>query len=115
MKYELSTFPPALFEGRNLLRKAEKPQLANAIYDHVNDVVLDCLPKTDRYVLDGGSLLHRIPWTRGDSYSKIAQIYADFTIQQYGSATTVVLMAMKKCHPLKITYIREEDIIFILL
>ena len=90
MKYELSTFPPAIFEGRNFLRKAEKPQLANAIYDHANDVVLDCLPKTDRYVLDGGSLLHRIPWTRGDSYGKIAQIYADFTIQQYGSATTVV-------------------------
>jgi len=28
MSYELSSFPPALFKARNVLRKADKPQLA---------------------------------------------------------------------------------------
>ena len=34
MKYELSPFPPALFEARKVLRKPDKPQLANAITDY---------------------------------------------------------------------------------
>ena len=31
LTYYLSPYPPALFETRNILRKAEKPQLAQAI------------------------------------------------------------------------------------
>ena len=46
-------------------------------------------PKTDRYVLDGGSLLHRLPWTNGESYNTIASSYADFTVRHYGLATVV--------------------------
>ena len=34
MTYELSPFPPSLFEGNKILRKADKPQLAQAINDH---------------------------------------------------------------------------------
>ena len=90
MCYELSPFPPALFEAGNIFRKADKPQLAHAICDHASDAILDTVPETDHYVLDGGSLLHRIPWKHGQSYGKIAQSYADFTIQHYGSATTIV-------------------------
>ena len=48
LSYELSPFPPALFETRNILRKADKPQLAQAIRDHVTDLssdaVINCLP-----------------------------------------------------------------------
>ena len=90
MRYELSPFPPALFEARNVFRKADKPQLAHAICDHASDSILDSVPETECHVLDGGSLLHRIPWQRGKSYGEIAQSYADFTIRHYGSATTVV-------------------------
>ena len=64
MSYELSPFPPALFEARSVFRKADKPQLAHAIIDHSNKVsteaVGDSVPKTEHYVLDGGSLLHRL-------------------------------------------------------
>jgi hypothetical protein len=41
-------------------------------------------------VLDGGSLLHRLTWKSGDSYAAIAQSYADFTVGQYGSSTTIL-------------------------
>jgi len=58
--------PPALFETRNILRKSDKPQLAQTIRDHAADLsseaVTNSIPKTDYYVLDGGSLLHRLPW-----------------------------------------------------
>ena len=62
IRYELSPFPPALFEARHVFRKADKPQLAHAIRDHASDAMLDCVPESTRHVLDGGSLLHRVPW-----------------------------------------------------
>ena len=37
MCYELSPFPPALFEAGNIFRKADKPQLAHAICDHASN------------------------------------------------------------------------------
>ena len=39
LKYELSPFPPALFEARKVHRKPDKPQLANAITDYVTKSV----------------------------------------------------------------------------
>jgi len=77
LTYELSPYPPALFETRNILRKADKLQLAQAIRDHAADV------------LDGDSLLHHLPWKKGDSYNAIAESYADFTVRHYGQATVV--------------------------
>ena len=93
MNYELSPFPPSLFEARNIFREADKPQITVAIADHSRKVsdeaIKDSTPKTDHYVLDGGSLLHRLQWKAGDSYGAIAQAYADFTVRHYGLATVV--------------------------
>ena len=93
LTYELSPYPPALFETRNILRKADKPQLPQAIRDHAADLsseaVMNSIPKTDCYVLDGGSLLHRLPWKKGDSYNAIAESYAYCTVRHYGQATVV--------------------------
>ena len=50
---------------------------------------MNSIPKTDCYVLDGGSLLHRLPWKKSDSYNAIAESYADFTVRNYGQATVV--------------------------
>ena len=93
MSYELSTFPTALFEAKEILRKADKPQLANAVAEYSikqsSKSVHDYIPPTDHYVLDGGSLLHRLSWKRGDRHGAIAKSYADFTIRHYGKATIV--------------------------
>lgn len=93
LDYELSPFPPALFEASYVMRKAEKPQLAKAIDEHARNLsdkaVTNEVPKTDNYVLDGGSLIHRVQWTKGSTYGSIAQTYADFTLRNYGTATVV--------------------------
>ena len=59
MKYELSPFPRALFEARNVLRKPDKPQLVNAITDYAakasretHEATGDAQPKPQHYVLD---------------------------------------------------------------
>ena len=97
MRYELSSFPPTLFEARNVFRKADTPQSAHAIRDHASGAMLDCVPVSTRHVLDFGSLLHRVPWQLGTSYGEIAKYYADFAIRHYG--------------PLKTTRTREADAI----
>lgn len=43
------------------------------------EVPNESIPQTEHYVLDGGSLLHRVPWKKGSSYGAIAKLYADFT------------------------------------
>lgn len=93
LEYELSPYPPALFEANCMFTKPEKTQLAIAIekYDsrQSDEAVSNEIPRTDSYVLDGGSLLHRGPWTKGSTYGTIADSYVNFTLRNYGTTTVV--------------------------
>ena len=82
MKYELSPYPPSIFEGMNLLRKPDKAPLLHAVRNHVNSSndAIQVIPKTDHYVLDGSSLIHRLKWTDGSTYNSIVDAYASFTV-----------------------------------
>ena len=70
MSHELSPFPSALFEAKNILRKADKAQLAHVIKDHFNNLatepIAEVIPQVEYYVIDGGSLLHRLAWKKDD-------------------------------------------------
>jgi hypothetical protein len=92
LKYELCSYPPSLFDSRTMLRKADKPPLAHAILKHLNINDSNHPKSTEephKFILDGGSLLHRLTWTRGSTYDDIASSYAKFTTEKYGSATIV--------------------------
>ena len=41
--------------------------------DHASDAMIDCVPETTHRVLDGGSLLHRIPWQHGTRLCKYGE------------------------------------------
>jgi hypothetical protein len=43
------------------------------------------------YMLDGGSLLHRLQWNKGDSFEKIASMYADFVCHRFGTSNCTVV------------------------
>lgn len=90
--HELCSYPPALFESRNVLLPANKPVLANAIWAVVGDVSDDQKKniKTGqlKYVLDGGALLHKIPWDIGKSYRTICQSYISY-VEKYGNPVIV--------------------------
>ena len=60
-KYELCSYPPALFDSTQLLREPQKPVLANAIWALLTPDTTGITGEV-RYVLHGGALLHRIPW-----------------------------------------------------
>ena len=42
------------------------------------------------FVLDGGWLLHRLSWTKQDSYIDLFSKYSDYVIKCYGKGTVVV-------------------------
>ncbi|CAG2250735.1 unnamed protein product [Mytilus edulis] len=42
-----------------------------------------------KYVLDGGSLLHRIQWPRGVTFGRIADLYVDHVCRKYNTAIVV--------------------------
>jgi len=70
--------------------KAEnKPVLADAIWALVPEDVQGLLEDDHVDVIDGGSLLHQIPWQKGSTYNKICQKYTDYVMQHYGQASVV--------------------------
>jgi len=73
-KYELCSYPPALFQTSYILLEADKPALAEAIWKQLPIAVRNTmLPQNVQYVLDGGALLHRIPWNSGETYEQNLQ------------------------------------------
>ena len=96
VQYKLCSYPPSIFETSKLLQKANKTQLAETIVksvlqprpsDEINTTVNDT---TDQYVLDGGSLMHRIKWPKNFTYAQIASLYSDFVQSKYGDAIVIL-------------------------
>ena len=42
-----------------------------------------------KYVLDGGALLHKVKWVKGESYKQTFHRYCDHVINKYGISTVV--------------------------
>ena len=58
-KYELSTHPSALFEPNGVMREADKPSLADAIWNTAKATEMPAPSNREEmhYVLDGGALI----------------------------------------------------------
>ena len=75
-RYELCSYPPALFESPQLLRQANKASLADAMWDIVKESQPESAPKLDvHYIVDGGALLQHLPWRHGDLFETICQMF----------------------------------------
>ncbi|VDI83954.1 Hypothetical predicted protein [Mytilus galloprovincialis] len=74
-QYELSSVPSSIFDCNRLPREACKSNLADAIWACGSDCIHEKDGEGYQYVLDGGSLLQRLPWTHGDSFGDITQMY----------------------------------------
>ena len=78
-EHELCPYPPVLFESKSVMQKAAKTPLATAVADFVKSkysAAVIC-KKTKKFVLDGGFLLHLIPWKKNTRYQNIALKYAN--------------------------------------
>ena len=86
--YELCTYPAALFESSSLPLKPNKAVLADYLWKSMKEGQRN--PSGDvQYVLDGGALLHRVPWPRRSTYESVSHLYVRYVTQKYGAAAIV--------------------------
>lgn len=88
-QYELCSYPPSLFENRYSPRQTQKSTLADAMWKLIPPEAPEPAERTMKYVLDGGALLHRIPWQCGVTYEEICQQYSRYVGRHYGQPTIV--------------------------
>ncbi|KAK3092613.1 hypothetical protein FSP39_004972 [Pinctada imbricata] len=87
--YELAAYPSSLFESSGLPREAQKSSLATAIWS-LGDFAANIDSGGEYvYVLDGGSLIHKIPWEQKASFGSIIDSYTNYVLKKFGHATIV--------------------------
>ncbi|VDH97687.1 Hypothetical predicted protein [Mytilus galloprovincialis] len=69
-KFELSSTPAALFEPSGLMRQAQKATLGDALWNIGDCAVNRKLDSELHYVIDGGSLIQRLPWNKGSTFGE---------------------------------------------
>jgi len=83
----MCSYPTALFDSCLLLHEADKPALSNAIWKITESSVPKYISDDGiQYVLDGGTLLQRIPWSRGSTYGEICHQYTEYVARKYKDA-----------------------------
>ena len=88
--YELSTFPLSIFGSNGLMRDPKpKTEILIELNKHflTNQVKL---PDDGKYVLDGGSLLHKMNWSKGVTYDDICDGYVRYVLKHFGEGTIIV-------------------------
>ncbi|KAK3085994.1 hypothetical protein FSP39_011885 [Pinctada imbricata] len=87
-KFELSSIPTSMFDTSGVMRLADKSSLADYLWKQLSPSEISD-DSTARSVVDGGSLLHKIPWNRGDTFLSICRMYVDFVVRRYPCPTVV--------------------------
>ena len=77
MKYELAQYPTSLFNDAGFIRDSKKNELGNHIAEEniIHDVISDISSQSWKKVVDGGMLLHKLPWQIGNTFSSIQHSY----------------------------------------
>lgn len=75
MEYELAPFPLSLFD-ENGMRKTQK----SAIYKCFQPIIIEFDISDDTYyfIIDGGFLLHRVVWNKGETFDTIFDRYVSY-------------------------------------
>ena len=73
-----------------MLRQPQKPALADALWTKLTPEAKTQPKGNVQYVLDGGALLHRVPWPRGSpTYKVVCELYCTYVERKYGKAIVV--------------------------
>ena len=84
-EYELTVIPTSIFKD-NMMRKTAKSQLAKALSNDVEPCEQNVQAK---YVIDGGSLIHKVKWPKKVTYKDIVQRYVSYVCAKYGESCIV--------------------------
>lgn len=110
-KFELCTHPLSLFDNNCYLRNADKTELAKAIaasakYIPANE---DILEVNKQYVLDEGSLIHKLPWPKSETFDEIFHRYFNYVSTKYGHDATVVFDGYNTSSTKDMTHLKRNS------
>ncbi|CAG2195214.1 unnamed protein product [Mytilus edulis] len=88
--YELSSQPSSMFDSSGFMRAASKSTLADTIWN-LGDCTTEYTDTVYSYVVDGGSLMHKIPWKSGLTFGEICKRYVD-SVKCNGTNSVVVVL-----------------------
>ena len=71
------------------MRDSNKSSLSDALWKVAGSPEA-IVPKEKWFILDGGSLLLKIAWKKGESFHEICQRYVYYVLLNYGQNTKVV-------------------------
>ena len=88
LSYELTSVSSSLFDGNGLIRESHKSTLADYIWN-LGDCRAHCtMENINTNVIDGGNLLHRVPWLKGDTFEQSSR-YVDYVQKIYQNVVVV--------------------------
>ena len=90
-QFELAHYPPSLFTDDGIMRDPKKSELGKHLTDTYtfDDVVPNINNGKWRKVVDGGMLLHKIPWEIGSTFSCILDSYVKY-VNGYGDNVDII-------------------------
>lgn len=87
-KYELCSYPSALFDMHRFMLQANKPVLADELWKLGSFEEMEPIENV-HHVIDGGALLQRIPWNHNATFDDICESYITYMARRYVKATIV--------------------------
>ncbi|XP_066928663.1 uncharacterized protein [Clytia hemisphaerica] len=84
--YELNHQALSLFKN-GLMRKPDKAALKKSLLPEKDATTMNVAQM--QHVLDGGALLHRVPWSKGTRFDEVAKAYESYVRRHYGKARIV--------------------------
>jgi len=88
-QFELTAEPMSLFKD-GMMRKPDKPSLRKIIMPEGDAIPKKDIAANSHFVIDGGALLHRVRWQKGDKFISIAETYIKYTKKHYGESVEVI-------------------------
>jgi len=83
--YELAPYP-LLFDESGGMRKTKK----SSLYDIFESIQKDHITFDTFYVIDGGYLLHCVPWQPNQTFLSVCNSYISFVKKYYGSNVVII-------------------------
>ena len=72
------------------MRQADRADLQNAILKKTPSNITEQIPADAVYVIDGGVLLQRPPWTMSVSYAHLTYLYIQYVRNHFTQALVVI-------------------------
>ena len=91
-----------------MLRQPPKPSLADALWAKLTPEAKTQPEGNIQYVLDGSSLLHRVPWPRGDAANGDADLLVVKTAVESAIKNSMVLVGDGTDLPVLLCYHASE-------